>query len=125
MAMNVSTIHLHGLSHVATNGDRCHWCEATLEDDSRRRRLQAGYTIEAGRRLLIEVELWACLDCADRAETLSDVDRTELQRRLDDMSPPIVGRCEACEEQGELFAHFDHDEGDEYLLCERCLFETP
>jgi hypothetical protein len=125
MAMNVSAIHLHGLSQGATNGDRCHWCDATLEDGSRRPRSQPGYTIEAGRRLLIEVELWACFDCADRAEVLTDGDRTELQKRLDDMPPPILGRCEACEEQSELFAHFDHDEGDEYLLCERCLFEAP
>jgi hypothetical protein len=123
--MNVSEIRLHGLSHSTSNGDRCHWCEATLEDGDRQRRVEAGYRIESGRRLLVEVELWACLDCAGRAEPLTDSDRADLQRRLDEMAPPIEGRCEVCEEHGELFRHFDQDECDEYLLCERCRYEAP
>src|SRR4051794_39040694 len=99
--MNVSEIRLHWVSQTVTNGDvdRCHWCDATL-DDSRQPRPQAGYAIEAGRRLLVEVELWACADCAGRAELLTETDRADLQQRLDEMAAPLVGRCEACEAHG-------------------------
>jgi hypothetical protein len=122
--MNVSTIRLHGV-HVAVDEGRCHWCDATLVDGDRRPRIAPRYAIDGGRRVLVEVELWACMDCAEQAESLTDADRADLQRRLDEMAPPLVGRCEACEFHGEIFAHFDQDEGEEFLLCERCFFETP
>jgi hypothetical protein len=122
--MNVSEIRLHGVTEHALAGERCNWCEATLDGD-RRSRVEPRYAIDGGRRLLVEVELWACPECAGGAEPLSDTDRADLQRRLDEMPPPRVGRCEACDSAGEIFAHFDQDEGDEFLLCERCLFEAP
>ena len=128
--MNVSEIRLHGVSMASgvaiapRDDDRCNWCEATLDGD-RRRRVDPRYAIDGGRRLLVEVELWACPDCADRAEPLTDADRAGLQQRLDEMPPPRVGQCEACDKDGELFMHFDQDEGDEFLLCERCFFEAP
>jgi hypothetical protein len=124
IAMNVSEFHLHGVSGQTVPEDRCNWCEATLDGD-RRKRAEPRYAIDGNRRMLVEVELWACADCADRAEPLTDDDRAGLQRRLDDMPPPRLGRCEACEIDGELFAHFDQDEEDEFLLCERCFFEAP
>lgn len=123
--MNVSEIRLHGVSNDALNGDRCHWCDASLAHAERQPRMAPRYAIDAGRRVLVEVELWACLDCADQSEPLSDADRAHLQRRLDEMDPPRVGQCEACDSHGEIFPHFDQDEAEEYLLCERCFFETP
>ncbi len=123
--MNVSEIRLHSVSNDGLAADRCHWCDATLADGDRRRRVAPRYEIDAGRRVLVEVDLWACVECADRGEPLTDTDRADLQRRLDAMDPPRVGQCEACEVHGEIFPHFDQDEGDEYLLCERCFFATP
>jgi hypothetical protein len=123
--MNVSEIRLHGVTEEAADGERCHWCGATLADPDRHRRAEPRYAIDAGRRVLVEVEVWACVDCAGRAEPLTDADRADLQRRLDDMTPPRVGRCQACDHDGEIFPHFDQDEGEEYLLCERCFFEAP
>jgi hypothetical protein len=125
MAMNVSEIRLHGVGNDALNGDRCHWCDASLADGERRRRIAPRYAIDDGRRVLVEVELWACLDCAEGGEPLSAADRDDLQQRLDAMDPPRIGQCEACDSHGEIFPHFDQDEGDDYLLCERCFFETP
>ncbi|HEX4589372.1 MAG TPA: hypothetical protein VH120_05555 [Gemmataceae bacterium] len=122
--MNASEIRLHGIPGEVRD-DRCHWCEATLSEPGRQRRVEPRYAIDGGRRVLVEVELWACLDCAEQAEPLTESHRADLQRRLDEMTPPVVGRCEACEQDGEIFPHFDQDEGDEYLLCERCFFEAP
>lgn len=123
--MNVGEIRLHGVGADAANAERCHWCDARLLDGEKRRRSEPRYTIDSDRRMLVEVELWACLDCSDQAELLSDADRADLQRRLDEMPAPRMGQCEACDSLGEIFPHFDQDEGDEFLLCERCFFETP
>ncbi len=120
--MNVSEMRLHGVADTGPDAEHCHWCGATLADSDRYRRAEPQYAIDGGRRVLVEVELWACADCAGQAEALTDEDRAVLQRRLDEMTPPRVGRCEACDQDGELFPHFDQDEGDEYLLCERCFF---
>lgn len=123
--MNVSEIRLHGVTTDGETADRCHWCDASLADDARRQRVAPRYAIDAGRRVLVEVELWACPDCAELGEPLTAADRADLQGRLDDMAPPRVGQCEACDRHGEIFAHFDQDEEEEFLLCERCFFETP
>jgi hypothetical protein len=125
MAMNASEIRLHGVGNDSPNGDRCHWCDADLTVGQRRPRTAAQYSIDAGRRVLVEVELWACLECSEQGEPLTEADRADLQVRLDEMPPPHVGQCEACDGHGEIFPHFDQDEGEEYLLCERCFFETP
>jgi hypothetical protein len=123
--MNVSELHLHGVTDNGLEGERCHWCGATLEEVGRHRRKEPCYSIDGGRRILVEVELWACTDCADRAELLTDADRAELQHRLDDMAPPLLGHCALCDHDGEIFPHFDPEEGEDFLLCERCFFETP
>ena len=123
--MNVREIRLHGVTNDGLNGERCHWCDASLAEGERRPRAAPGYSIDGGRRILVEVELWACVDCADQGELLTDAERSDLQQRLDAMDPPRIGRCEACDNDGEIFPHFDQDEGDEFLLCERCFFDTP
>jgi hypothetical protein len=123
--MNVSEIRLHGVTADAQDGEHCHWCGATLDGDGRHHRAEPGYAIDGGRRLLVVVELWACVDCAGQAGALTDADRAGLQRRLDAMAPPRVGACETCGDDRELFPHFDHDVGEEFLLCEQCLFDMP
>jgi hypothetical protein len=123
--MKVSEIRLHGVTADAADADHCHWCGATLDGDARRRQAEPRYAIDEGRRVLVEVDVWACGDCADRAEPLTDADRADLQRRLDEMTPPRTGRCETCAAEGEVLPHFDHDLGEEFLLCERCFFDVP
>jgi hypothetical protein len=122
--MKVSEIRLHGVTADVADAEHCHWCGATM-DGQRHRAAEPRYAIDGGRRLLVEVEVWACVDCVDHAAPLSDADRAELQRRLDEMSPPVTGRCEACDVTGEVFPHFDHDVDAEFLLCERCLYDVP
>ena len=123
--MNASEIRLHAIEMDTPSGENCHWCGATLLEGDRHRRIEPRYAIDGGRRVLVEVELSACADCCGQAETLTEADRVGLQRRLDEMPPPQIGQCEVCDSFGELFPHFDQDEGDEFLLCERCFFEAP
>ena len=123
--MKVSEIRLHGVTARLTDVNHCHWCGATLDGGGRHRRVDPRYSIDGNRRVLVEVELWACGDCAGQAAALTDGDRADLQRRLDEMPPPQLGRCETCAHDGELFPHFDHDVDEEFLLCERCCFEVP
>jgi hypothetical protein len=123
--MNVDEIKLHGVMRDRPDTEHCHWCGATLDGDGRHSRAEPHYAIDDGRRVLVEVEVWSCSDCIDQAAQLTDADRSDLQRRLDEMTPPQVGRCETCAADGELFPHFDHDVGEEFMLCERCFFEVP
>lgn len=122
--MKVSEIRLYGITADAVDADHCHWCGATL-DGQGHRAAEPRYAIDGGRRLLVEVEVWACGDCRDHGSPLTKGDRAELQQRLDAMAPPATGRCEACDADGEVFPHFDHDVDEEFTLCERCLFEVP
>lgn len=123
--MKASEIRLRGVNESALNAEHCHWCGATLDGDGRHRRPEPRYTVDAGRRLLVEIELWACVDCAGQAVPLTDADRADLQRALDELGPPRIGPCETCGDTGELFPHFDHDVGEEFLLCEQCFFDVP
>jgi hypothetical protein len=123
--MKASEIRLHGVASGRADIDQCQWCGASLDADGRQMRAEPRYTIDDGRRLLVEVELWACEHCAGQSAPLSDADRADLQRQLDEMTPPRVGACQTCGDAGELFPHFDHDVGEEFLICERCFFDVP
>lgn len=123
--MKASEIGLHSDAQDEISRDCCFWCGCNLVENDRYARSVPRYAIDSGRRVLVEVEHWACDLCAEHIEPLSDDDRAELQNRLDEMTPPRVGRCSACESTGELFPHFDQDECEEYLLCEKCFFAVP
>src|SRR5262245_13053838 len=104
--MKTSDIRLHVVTAHLTDVNHCHWCGATLDGDGRQRRAEPRYSIDGGRRVLVEVELWACGDCAGQFTPLTESDRADLQRRLDRMAPPRIGRCESCDSEGEIFPHF-------------------
>ena len=123
--MKASEIRLHGVTEDRLDEEHCHWCGATLDGDGRHKRAEPRYTVDSGRRYLVEVELWACFACAGLAAPLTEQDRADLQRQLDELGPPQIGRCETCGDDGGLFPHFDHDVGEEFMLCEQCFFDGP
>ena len=53
--MNASEIRLHAIPGEVRD-DRCHWCDATLSDAVRQRRVEPRYAIDGGRRVLVEIE---------------------------------------------------------------------
>src|SRR5262245_8452978 len=74
-AMKASEIRLFGVSDDGIDAEHCQWCGATLDGDGRHKRPEPRYRIDGNRRLLVEIELWACVVCVGQSSSLTDTDR--------------------------------------------------